>query len=306
MNPQKTIQLLTLALAVLTLSHIACDKKDSGSTNAPASQSDNDNTPGDTTPAPEETKAEASVLADEVKDETKWWERDFKVEYEYRPGVATSIITGKSSGTVRNKVVRVGDVIYRHAVTPGKPGDYNYLYRMEGGQVIMYLFNPQKKEAGKGVFDATDLNAAMRRLFKDNLAADLSSKMEKQRTDTFAGVDCDVYVLKSQTDQSEAMALANLAKRMGGKDITGQIQGMQMSGARSVWVSRKDGINMWANVQSNMQGKQSTTDQWKVSLFQTQNIDPREVAYNMNEYKVENLNNITNMSNMPDMRAQQR
>jgi len=219
-----------------------------------------------------------------------WWERDFKVEYEYRPALGTAILTGNSSisSTERHKVVRVGNVVYRHYVTSELSGDYHYLYRMEGGQVIMYVFNPANKEAIRQVLDARDLNAAMRSHFRENLASDLGRNMEKQRTETFAGVECDVYVLNTQTDQSNTAALADLAARLGGRDVSERIQGMQMAGTRTVWVGKRDGILMRALVQSNNQGQQSSTDQWRVSLFQTANINPREVAYNMNEYNVTN------------------
>jgi len=236
-----------------------------------------------------ETEPEEAPKPETVKDSRSWMDVDFKVEFDYSPAAGITALSGGSAATAgmdeHITIARVGGTAYRRSVS--KTMEMNNLYRVEDGKVVNYLFNPKNKQALRRESNAKDLGAGVRNMFSEHLGSrpPAKTKMEKQGTETIAGVECDVYIQRTEMDE-KLDGLAGLAGLLGG-DKGGQLKELMKSeGSSTWWIDKNDRLVARVHTKMKMQGKESEFDRWKVTFFQTGNISPREVDYDMNQYTV--------------------
>jgi len=227
---------------------------------------------------------------------------DFKITFEYYPYVAINAISGANDKTKAiYTYVKIKDkMLYRGEVE--NEAVLYYLYCMENGTLIEYVFNPDKKEAikkkaKKETLEEILLSGYLRETVYETLKN--RDEMTNAGTEEIAGIKCAVY--KNNADkanerlaktQKEVEGLAALAKALGGDTkgidaIKEKVSGID--GVTTYWIDpTKDKFIARKHIYLNMNGKITDSDSHTVTFFKEGNISDAEIPYNMSEYKLLN------------------
>ena len=231
-------------------------------------------------------------------EQTDWLSGDFKLEFEEKPMIISSIMGGKKDNTTaRYTIVRIKDKLYWHVVMVGE-GEVYSLFCMENGVLMYYALNPKTKKAVKQKANFKTIEGALRWNLEASVYALLKNgtdKMTKIGTEKIAGIDCDVYKndaeLTNEKIDKETKGLEALAEKLGGD--TKQLQAMKkqfggMNGTTTIWIDpTKKRFIARKHVYLNMNGKITDEVTHFVTFFQDGNIDASEIP-NMSEYSIQN------------------